>query len=105
MAPGVGSSTALILGSRRRPRSIPPQSNKYPSHMTPPHLPTKRDSRVPSAHIEEVTEAHIVQIIDDDDHSDSDDEDPIDFFQAFATERKKRESRRSNLPEFQSPTP
>ena len=75
------------------------------THDTPPHLPTKRDSRVPSAHIEEVTEAHIVQIIDDDDHSDSDDEDPIDFFQVFATERKKRESRRSKLPEFQSPTP
>ena len=68
---------------------------------TPPHFPAKHDNRVPSACIEEVTEAHIVQVVDNKGDPDSDDE---DFFQVYATEKKKRDTRRSKLPELQSST-
>jgi len=66
---------------------------------------------MPSARIEEVTEtpSHIVQAIDHEEDSESndesDDENPFDFLQVFATEKKKRETRRSKLPELQSSVP
>ena len=65
---------------------------------SPPHFPAKHDTRMPSARIEEVTESHILQIISGEDDSDSDGE---DLFQVFAAERRKRESRRSKLPELE----
>lgn len=68
----------------------------------PPHIPTTHDSHVPSARIEEVTEAHIVQVVSNVDHSESYDDNPFEFFQVFVTERRKRETRRFKLPELQS---
>ena len=75
----------------------------------PPHFPRSFDNRAPAAHIEEVSETHIVQIVgmgqlDSDSDEDSDLEGPFDFFQVFATERKKRETRASKMPELRSST-
>ncbi len=68
-----------------------------------PHTPTTRDNRIPSTRIEEVTEAHILQIVSAEEDSEPDDEDLFDFFQVYATE-KKCETWRSKLPELQSST-
>ena len=70
----------------------------------PPHFPTNHANRTPSAHIEEITETHIVQVIDSEEDPEPDEEHPFDFFQVFATEKKKRETRRSKLPELQPST-
>jgi hypothetical protein len=70
----------------------------------PPHIPKNRDNRVPSVRIEEVTEADIVQVINNEEDSESDNENQFDFFQVLATEKRKRETRCSRLPEFQSST-
>ena len=74
-------------------------------HETPPHFPTSHTPRAPSARIEEITESHIVEVVDSEEDPGLDEENPFDFFQVFATEKKKRETRRSKLPELQPPIP
>jgi hypothetical protein len=64
-----------------------------------PHIPTAHNNCTPSAHIEEVTEAHIIQVINNKGDSDSDDD---DLFEVFATEKKMHEARHSKLLEFHS---
>ena len=69
----------------------------------PPHLPTTFDNHAPSARIEDVMEAHIVQVVSTgqaEEDSDPDDEDALDIFQVFAAEKKKRETRRAKMPEL-----
>src|SRR5260370_26861692 len=72
-------------------------------HEAPPHILTTPDNRVPSAHIEEVMESHMFQVIGNEEDMGSREEDPDDIFEVFATERKKREPRHSKLPEMQLP--
>ena len=64
------------------------------------HIPTNHDNRVPSVRIDEVKEAQVIN----NEGTESDDENVFDFFQIFVTEKRKRETRRSRLPELQSST-
>jgi hypothetical protein len=66
----------------------------------PPHIPTNHEIRVPFALMEGITEVEIVQPIANEEDSESDDENLFDFFQVLATEKRKRETIRSRLPEF-----
>jgi hypothetical protein len=57
----------------------------------PPHSSSKHNNCSCSAHIKEVTETHLVQVVCSEDLNEEEDG-PLDFFHVLATE-KKRESR------------
>jgi hypothetical protein len=104
---GIKHSIDTWLAAQPSDAQAPAQQVSF-AREAPPHLPTSYNNRPPSARIEEIAEAHIVQVISTGslgNDEDSDDEDPLDFFQVFATEKKKRESRASKLPELQATAP
>ena len=96
-----GIDTWLAAQSQAAP--IPSQRVSF-MREAPLHLPYSHNSHPPSTHIK-VAETHIMQVVDaglDDSDSDSDNDNLLDFFQVYATERRKRETRRSKLPKLYS---
>jgi hypothetical protein len=94
------------LATQTQTTLMPVQQVSF-TYDTPLHLSLKHNNSAPLAHIEEVIEAHVIQIIDNEEVLDSDSEDFIDLFQVFTAKRKKHETRCSKLPELQpltSPT-
>ena len=105
---GRGLKHSIDAWLATQPQDAPAPAQVSFSREAPPHIPHTFSNRAPSARIEEVAETHIVQVVNaspSEEEADSDDEDPFDFFQVFATERKKRETRASKLPELQASVP
>ena len=108
--PNDGSGRGLKHGidtwfAAQAPVTPAPKQQVSFTRETPPHFPTNHANRTSSARIEEITEAHIVQVVDSEEDPEPDEEHPFDFFQVFAAEKKKRETRRSKLPELRPSTP
>lgn len=99
---GLKYSIDAWYGTQGQADSVPTHPAPF-SREAPPHAPTRPDTRTSSARIEEVAESHIVQIVGNEEDPESDNEKPFDFFQVFATEKKKRDTRRSKAPELLPP--
>lgn len=83
---------------------VPSSTSFFQASAPPPSF----NNHPPSACIEEVTEAHIIQAISTSilgNESDSSNKNPFNFSQVFAAEKKKCESHQSKLLEFKATAP